>query len=134
MYYVDFCNIFRHLSAILNISKSSMMPRWHHSDSSSERYQEVKSIKTFNAALISRSHAKSMFGNWTNLYGLQNPLGPTPESRKSTQPKRVPAACLFYTEMCIFGHICPPISRKPEFCRHSGACGLRVPPLYCKTH
>ena len=29
----------------LNISKCSMMPRWHHSDSSSERYQEVKSIK-----------------------------------------------------------------------------------------
>ena len=60
---------------------------------------------------------------------------PTPESRKSTQPKRVPAACLFYTEMCIFGHIiCSPISRKPEFSRHSGACGLRVPPFYCKTH
>ena len=53
---------------------------------------------------------------------------------KSTQPKRVPAACLSYTEMCIFGHICPPISRKPEFSRHSGACGLRVPPFYCKTH
>ena len=33
-----------------------------------------------------------------------------------------------------FGHICPPISRKPEFSRHSGACGLRVPPFYCKTH
>ena len=42
-----------------------MMPRWHHSDSSSERYQEVKSIKTFYAAHISRSQAKSMFGNWT---------------------------------------------------------------------
>ena len=41
------------------------MPRWHHSDSSSERYQEVKSIKTFYAAHISRSKAKSMFGNWT---------------------------------------------------------------------
>ena len=41
------------------------MPRWHHSDSSSERYQEVKSIKTFYAAHISRSQAKSMFGNWT---------------------------------------------------------------------
>ena len=27
-----------------------------------------------------------------------------------------------------------PISRKPEFSRHSGACGLRVPPFYCKTH
>ena len=65
------------------------------------------------------------------LYGNGSP---TPESRKSTQPKRVPAACLFYTEMCIFGHICPPISRKPEFSRHSGACGLRVPPFYCKTH
>ena len=49
----------------LNISKCSMMPRWHHSDSSSERYQEVKSIKTFYAAHISRSQAKSMFGNWT---------------------------------------------------------------------
>ena len=41
------------------------MPRWHHSDSSSERYQEVKSIETFYAAHISRSQAKSMFGNWT---------------------------------------------------------------------
>ena len=49
----------------LNISKCSMMPRWHHSDSSSERYLEVKSIKTFYAAHISRSQAKSMFGNWT---------------------------------------------------------------------
>ena len=49
----------------LNISKCSMMPRWHHSDSSSERYQEVKAIKTFYAAHISRSQAKSMFGNWT---------------------------------------------------------------------
>ena len=49
----------------LNISKCSMMPRWHHSDSSSERYQEVKSIKTFYAAHISRSQAKSMFDNWT---------------------------------------------------------------------
>ena len=44
------------------------MPRWHHSDSSSERYQEVKSIKTFYAAHISRSQAKSMFGNWTISY------------------------------------------------------------------
>ena len=52
----------------LNISKCSMMPRWHHSDSSSERYQEVKSIKTFYAAYISRSQAKSMFGNWTILH------------------------------------------------------------------
>ena len=69
------------------------------------------------------------------LVWTTKPTGsPTPESRKSTQPKRVPAACLFYTEMCIFGHICPPISRKPEFSRHSGACGLRVPPFYCKTH
>ena len=42
-----------------------MMPRWHHSDSSSERYQEVKSIKTFYAAHISRSQAESMFDNWT---------------------------------------------------------------------
>ena len=69
------------------------------------------------------------------LVWTTKPTGsPTPESRKSTQPKRVPAACLLYTEMCIFGHICPPISRKPEFSRHSGACGLRVPPFYCKTH
>ena len=45
-----------------------MMPRWHHSDSSSERYQEVKSIKTFYAAHISRSQAKSMFGHWTIMY------------------------------------------------------------------
>ena len=44
-----------------------MMPRWHHSDSSSERYQEVKSIKTFYAAHISRSQVKSMFGNWTTV-------------------------------------------------------------------
>ena len=64
------------------------------------------------------------------LVWTTKPTGsPTPESRKSTQPKRVPAACLFYTEMCIFGHICPPFSRKPKFSRHSGACGLRVPPL-----
>ena len=56
------------LSAIFNFSKCSMMPRWHHSDSSSERYQEVKSIKTFYAAHISRSQAKSMFGNWTNFF------------------------------------------------------------------
>ena len=64
------------------------------------------------------------------LVWTTKPTGsPTPESRKSTQPKKVPAACLFYTEMCIFGHICPPISRKPEFSRHSGACGLRVPPF-----
>ena len=41
------------------------MPRWHHSDSSSEKYQEVKFIKTFYAAHISRSQVKSMFGNWT---------------------------------------------------------------------
>ena len=64
--FVDFCNMFRHLSPILNFSKCSMMPRWHHSDSSSERYQVGKSIKTFYAAHISRSQAKSMFGNWTN--------------------------------------------------------------------
>ena len=32
----------------------SMMPRWHLSDYSSERYQEVKSIKIFYAAHISR--------------------------------------------------------------------------------
>ena len=61
-----------------------MMPRWHHSDSSSERYQEVKSIKTFYAAHISRSQAKSMFGNWTkghpkviilsNYDGLESPM------------------------------------------------------------
>ena len=39
------------------------------------------------------------------LVWTTKPTGsPTPESRKSTQPKRVPAACLFYTEMCIFGH------------------------------
>ena len=50
------------------------MPRWHHSDSSSERYQEVKSIKTFYAAHISRSQAKSMFGNWTTC-GLDIILG-----------------------------------------------------------
>ena len=49
----------------LNISKCSMMPRWHHSDFSSQRYQEMKSIKTFYAAHIARSQAKSMFGNWT---------------------------------------------------------------------
>ena len=55
----------------LNILKCSMMPRWHHSDSSSERYQEVKSIKTFYAAHISRSQAKSMFGNWTNTTVLK---------------------------------------------------------------
>ena len=67
------------------------------------------------------------------LVWTTKPTGsPTPESRKSTQPKRVPAACLFYMEMCIFGHICPPISRKPEFSRHSGACGLRVPPFYVR--
>ena len=47
------------------------MPRWHHSDSSSERYQEVKSIKKFYAAHISRSQAKSMFGNWTNSGFIQ---------------------------------------------------------------
>ena len=60
-----FSAICRPFFEFLNISKCSMMPRWHHSDSSSERYQEVKSIKTFYAAHISRSHAKSMFGNWT---------------------------------------------------------------------
>ena len=49
------------------------MPRWHHSDSSSERYQEVKSIKTFYAAHISRSQAKSMFGNWTNTVTSVSP-------------------------------------------------------------
>ena len=64
-YNVDFCGIFSHWSAILNISKCSMMPRWHHSVSSSERCQEVKIIKTFYAAQISRSQPKSMFGNWT---------------------------------------------------------------------
>ena len=53
---------------------------------------------------------------------------PTPESRKGTQPKRLPAACLFYTIMCFFGHICPLISR------HSGACGLKVSTISCKTH
>ena len=61
--------------AFLNISKCSMMPRWHHSDSSSERYQEVKSIKTFYAAHISRSQAKSMFGNWTNKEGEKYDAG-----------------------------------------------------------
>ena len=78
MYYVDFCNIFRHLTAILNflnISKCSMMPRWHHSDSPSERYQELKSIKTFYAAHISRSQAKSMFGNWTMSLQCDNLSG-----------------------------------------------------------
>ena len=41
-----------------------------HSDFSSERHQEVKSIKTFYAAHISRSQAKSMFGYWTKTqYG-----------------------------------------------------------------
>ena len=62
------------------------------------------------------------------LVWTTKPTGcPNPESRKSTQPKRVPAACLFYMEMCIFGHICPPISRKTEFSRQSGACKLPHP-------
>ena len=42
--------MFHHLSAILNILKCSMMRRWHHSDSPSERYQEEKTIKIFYAA------------------------------------------------------------------------------------
>ena len=55
------------------------------------------------------------------LVWTTKPTGsPTPESRKSTQPKRVPAACLFYTELCIFGHISPPISRKLWFPRNRG--------------
>ena len=60
-----------------------MMPRWHHSDTSSERYQEVKSIKTFYAAHISRSQAKSMFGNWTNSY-LGNMMCNFPSIEDST--------------------------------------------------
>ena len=47
---------------------------------------------------------------------------------------RVPAACLFYTEMCIFGHISTLISRQPEFSRHSGVCRLKVARFYCKPH
>ena len=57
---------------------------------------------------------------------------PTPESQKYPA-KRVPAACLFYTAMCIFGHICPPISRKPEFSGIAVHVVLRVQPFYCKT-
>ena len=70
MHYVDFLKYFPPFVGhfeFLNISKCSMMPRWHHYYSSSERYQEVKSIKTFYTAHISRSQAKSMFGNWTIL-------------------------------------------------------------------
>ena len=33
-----------------------------------------------------------------------------------------------------FSHICPPISQKPEFSRHSGVCGLRMPPVCCRAH
>ena len=47
LYYVGFRNIFRHWSAILNITKCSLMLRCHHSDSSSEGYQEVKTSKIF---------------------------------------------------------------------------------------
>ena len=63
------------------------MPRWHHSDSSSERYQEVKSIKTFYAAHISRSQAKSMFGNWARASCLL--LGPPGSNCFSFAPKLV---------------------------------------------
>ena len=69
------------------------------------------------------------------LVWTTNPTrSPTPESRKSTQPKRVPAACLFYTEVRIFGHMCTPISWKPEFSCYCVVCAMRVPPFDCKTH
>ena len=55
--------------------KCSMMPRWHHSVSLSERCQEVKIIKTFYAAHISRSQAKFVFGNWTIYYVLCDSKG-----------------------------------------------------------
>ena len=58
-YFVDFCGHFGYFKML------NMMPRWHYSVSSSERCQEVKIIKTFYAAHISRSQAKSMFDNWT---------------------------------------------------------------------
>ena len=59
---------------------------------------------------------------------------PTSESRKGTQPKRSPTPCIFYTEMCIFGHIFTPISWKPELYRHCGLCGLCVASSFCKAY
>ena len=128
------------LDAILNFSKCSMMTGCHHPESliAMSYLQESTKKKTLHPT--SRSIENMPYSCRTiwavkALVWTTKPTGsPTPESRKSTQPKRVPVACLFYTEMCIFCLICPPISRKPEFCRHSSACGLRVPPLYCKTH
>ena len=41
-------------------------------DHIASRYQEVKTIKIFYAAHISRSQAKSMFGNWTmNMFCIK---------------------------------------------------------------
>ena len=80
-----------------------MMPRWHHSDSSSERYQEVKSIKTFYAAHISRSQAKSMFGNWTIiLSGLNVSLWKVYFSTKPVQAATYKSQVKnsFYTWIC----------------------------------
>ena len=58
------------------------------------------------------------------LVWTTKPTGsPTPESRKSTQPKRVPAACLFYTEM---GVQLPKVEKVPSrrgYPRH--ACSIR---------
>ena len=55
-----------------------------------------------------------------------------------TPKKKYPAeegtAAAFSIRQCAFSVIFVPYSRKPEFSRHSGACGLRVPPFYCKTH
>ena len=51
------------------------------------------------------------------------------------KPARVGTDTLqYYTEISFFGHLCTPISRKPELSRHSRLCGLKVHPLYCKSH
>ena len=54
------------LDAILNISISPMMPRWHHSVSMCGHIGEHNYAKTFCADYFLGLHPKSSFGNRTN--------------------------------------------------------------------
>ena len=55
------------LDAILNISISPMMPRWHHSVSMYGHIGEHIYAKTFCADYFFGLHPKSSFGNQTNM-------------------------------------------------------------------
>ena len=66
---IDFCifAISFHLGHHLNISKRSMMPKWHHLDSSRARSAKQDSVKKKTLELNSRSSLSSAFFYRTKL-------------------------------------------------------------------